>query len=59
MMRMEVARELTEIRETYADPRRTVIVNGAAGNVQAEDFLGPNEDTWVTLTASGATQPHL
>jgi DNA gyrase subunit A len=53
MMRMEVARELTTIREKYADPRRTVIIGGPAGSIQAGDFLGPREDTWVTVTASG------
>ncbi|MGQ9850373.1 MAG: DNA gyrase/topoisomerase IV subunit A [Aggregatilineaceae bacterium] len=53
MMRMEVARELGVVRDRYADPRRTVIYAGAAGDVKAADFLGPNEDTWVTLTAKG------
>ncbi len=53
MMRVEVARELGAIREKYADPRRTVIYSGAVGDVKAGDFLGPDEDTWVTLTASG------
>ncbi|MBN1202557.1 MAG: DNA topoisomerase 4 subunit A [Anaerolineae bacterium] len=53
MMRMEVARELSQVREKYADPRRTVIIGGPAGDIQAGEFLGPNEDTWVTLTASG------
>jgi DNA gyrase subunit A len=53
MMRVEVARELTEIREKYAGPRRTVVIESAAGDIQAGDFLGPNQDTWVTLTASG------
>ncbi|HEX3054288.1 MAG TPA: DNA gyrase subunit A [Aggregatilineaceae bacterium] len=53
IMRIEVARELKEIRDKYADPRRTVIINGPAGSIQAGDFLGPNEDTWVTLTESG------
>lgn len=53
MMRMEVARELTAIREKYADPRRTVIISGPVGDIQAGDYLGPNEDTWVTLTGSG------
>jgi DNA gyrase subunit A len=53
MMRMEVARELNAIREQYADPRRTVIVNEAAGDVRAADVLAPNEDTWVTLTEGG------
>lgn len=53
MMRTEVARELSEIREEYADPRRTVIIEGPALDPQAGDFLGPNEDTWVTLTEGG------
>ena len=53
MMRVEVARELREIRAKYADPRRTVIIEGPAGDIQAGDFLGPREDTWVTLTESG------
>ncbi len=53
MMRMEVARELSEIREKYNDQRRTVIISGPAGSIQAGDFLGPREDTWVTLTENG------
>ncbi len=53
MMRMEVARELSAIREKYADPRRTVVVMEAAGDVREADFLGPNEDVWITLTEGG------
>lgn len=53
MMRTEVARELMEIRQKYADPRRTVIISGPVGDIKADDFLGPNEDTWVTVTAGG------
>lgn len=53
MMRMEIARELAAIREKYSDPRRTVIVTGAMGDVKEADFFGPNEDTWVTLTENG------
>ncbi|NLX10163.1 MAG: DNA gyrase subunit A [Chloroflexi bacterium] len=53
MMRVEVARELKAIRDRYADPRRTVIISGPTSSVQASDFLGPQEDTWVTLTSSG------
>ncbi|MBN2303803.1 MAG: DNA gyrase subunit A [Anaerolineae bacterium] len=53
MMRMEIARELADIREKYADPRRTVIIGGPMGDISAGDFLGPNENTWVTLTESG------
>jgi DNA gyrase subunit A len=53
MMRMEIARELADIRDEYADPRRTVIIDQPAGDIQTEEFLGPNEDTWVTVTARG------
>jgi DNA gyrase subunit A len=53
MMRVEVARELTAIREEYADPRRTVVITGAAKAVEAADFLGANENTWVTVTQAG------
>jgi DNA gyrase subunit A len=53
MMRMEVARELAAIREKYADPRRTVVISDAARDVRESDFLGPNEDTWATLTEGG------
>jgi DNA gyrase subunit A len=54
MMRVEVARELNDMREKYADPRRTIIFAGSAGSIQAADFFGPSEGTWVTLTQSGA-----
>jgi DNA gyrase subunit A len=54
MMRMEVARELNAIREKYTDPRRTVVVMDAAGDVREADFLGSNEDVWITLTQGGA-----
>jgi DNA gyrase subunit A len=30
-----------------------VIIGGPTSSIQAEDFLGPREDTWVTITASG------
>lgn len=50
MMRREVGRELQHIREKYTDPRRTVIINGPTTDIKAGDFLGPQEDTWVTMT---------
>ena len=53
MMRMEIVRELEDLRDEYADPRRTVIISEAAGDIKAGDFLGPNEDTWITFTESG------
>ena len=53
MMRMEIARELTDIRDKYSDPRRTVILSGPIGNIQEGDFLGPRTDQWVTVTEGG------
>ncbi|WP_119072833.1 DNA gyrase subunit A [Aggregatilinea lenta] len=53
MMRMEIARELSEMRDKYADPRRTVMMAGPAGKVEEGDFLGPRTDQWVTVTEGG------
>ncbi|HML23226.1 MAG TPA: DNA gyrase subunit A [Aggregatilinea sp.] len=53
MMRMEIARELGDIREKYSDPRRTIIMTGPATNIQEGDFLGPRTDQWVTVTEGG------
>ncbi len=53
LMRTEVARELNEIRQKYNDPRRTVIIDAGVSDVKQDDFLGPNEDTWITLTERG------
>lgn len=53
-MRIVIAEELTQIKLDYADPRRTIIAGGAASSMSAEDFLMPEENTWVTLTIKGA-----
>jgi DNA gyrase subunit A len=50
-MRQVVADELHEIKERFNGPRRTVVVAGSAGKVEAADLLAQNESTWVTLTA--------
>jgi len=52
-MRMLIAEELATIKQQYNDPRRTIIARGAAASMSAEDFLVPEEPTWVTLTVDG------
>jgi len=52
-MRVLIAEELAEIKQEYNDPRRTIIASGKASSVSAEDFLVPEEPTWVTLTVDG------
>jgi len=53
-MRIVIAEELTQIKHDYDDPRRTIIAGGMASSMSAEDFLMPEENTWVTLTVKGA-----
>lgn len=52
-IRIVIAEELAEIKLQYADPRRTIIANGTASSVSAEDFLMPEEPTWVVLAEDG------
>lgn len=52
-MRLVIAEELTQIKAEYNDPRRTIIAMGPASNVSTEDFLAPDEPTWVTVTVDG------
>ena len=53
-MRDVIADELREIKTTYNDPRRTIIVDETATNkVKAKDFVLPEEDTWITVTVDG------
>ncbi len=49
-MRKVIADELTEIKERFNDPRRTLVIAGPATAVRAADLLAHNESTWVTLT---------
>ncbi len=49
-IRIRIAEELTEIKQEYNDPRRTMIASSTASSVSMEDFLVPQEPTWVTLT---------
>lgn len=52
-IRIVIAEELAEIKMKYADPRRTIIANSTASSVSAEDFLMPEEPTWVVLAEDG------
>jgi DNA gyrase subunit A len=52
-VRVLIASELTEIKHQFNDPRRTIIANGTASSVSAEDFLMPEEPTWVVLAEDG------
>jgi DNA gyrase subunit A len=52
-IRIVIAQELAEIKLNYADPRRTIIAHSTASSVSAEDFLMPEEPTWVVLAEDG------
>ncbi len=47
-----IKEELLEIREKYADERRTKIIGHAIGKFNEEDLI-PNEDVIVTMTEGG------
>ena len=51
--RIQVAEELVMIKTNYGDKRRSIIVDGVATAVTAEDFLMPEENTWVMLSVKG------
>jgi DNA gyrase subunit A len=50
LQRQTIIEELAELKEQYADPRRTAVVGGAAVSPTIGDSLMPDEDVWVTLT---------
>jgi DNA gyrase subunit A len=52
-MRQVISDELLQIKKLYNDPRRTIVVLGAAGPVREADLMAQNESTWVTLTVGG------
>ena len=52
-IRIVIAQELAEIKHEFNDPRRTIIASGTASSVSAEDFLMPEEPTWVVLANDG------
>jgi len=51
-MREAIIQEFTEIRERYADPRRTKVVARAPGKLADEDLI-PNEEVVIMLTRGG------
>jgi DNA gyrase subunit A len=54
LMRGVISDELAELKKTYDDPRRTIIVDGkATTKITAESLLMPQEATWVSLTTDG------
>ena len=52
-MRSVVGEELGTIKSAYAQPRRTIIVDGAVTSTPADALHMPKELTWVTMTAGG------
>ena len=47
-----ISTELEELKDKYADPRRTILVKGKLGEFNEEDLV-PKEDCIVTITKSG------
>ncbi|NWF68906.1 MAG: DNA gyrase subunit A [Chloroflexi bacterium] len=52
-MREVVGEELNVIKQSYNDPRRTIIVGDTATQITTQSLLIPAENTWVTLTVKG------
>lgn len=51
--RIYIAEELVVMKGQYGDQRRSIIVDGEATAVTAEDFLMPEEKTWAVLSVNG------
>ncbi len=52
-IRIRIAEELALIKQKFNDPRRTVIASSTASLVSAQDFLIPEESTWLMLSHEG------
>jgi DNA gyrase subunit A len=52
-MRQVIAGELNDIRNAYADRRRTLIADSIADTSSLANLLLPEESTWMVLTAGG------
>ncbi len=48
-----IQQELRELKATYGDARRTLIVDRQGGTLTAHDLL-PDQDVWVTVGSEGA-----
>lgn len=53
MQRIRIAEELVMMKNDYSDKRRSIIVDGEATAVTPEDFLMPEENTWVMFSVKG------
>ncbi len=53
MMRDIIKEELAELKATYIDPRRTLIVDREVGSALSMADLLPDEQVWVVLSDSG------
>ena len=51
--REHVAAALAELKAQYGDPRRTFIADGEASDMSQADFMVPQEETVVMLSAGG------
>jgi len=51
--RIAIAEELVLVKQEYGDQRRSIIVDGEATAVTAEDFLMPEEETWSVVSVKG------
>jgi len=51
--RRQITSELKEIQATYADARRSIIAESEADGIAPRDFLLPEEETVVLLSAHG------
>jgi DNA gyrase subunit A len=53
MMRDVVKEELLEIERRYADPRRTIIIEGSKAEGVTMTELMPDQEVWAVITQSG------
>ena len=51
--RRHISEELVEVKAEYGDERRSIIAAGEATAVAPEDFLMPEENTWVMFSVKG------
>jgi len=51
-MKALIKEEITEIKDKFADPRRTKVVKGGIKNISTEDLI-PDEDSILVLTKGG------
>ena len=51
--RRHISAELVEVKAEYGDERRSIIAESEATAVAVEDFLMPEENTWVMFSVKG------